>query len=77
MSNSPYATYQDYLRHPRFLAIRQLVMERAGGVCERCGVRPAREPHHLRYPKWGTFDVPDNLIAVCHECHCRFHGKEN
>lgn len=51
-------------------------MQRAGGICERCRRRPATEPHHLRYPKWGTFDVPENLIAVCHACHCELHGKE-
>lgn len=47
----------------------------AGGSCERCQCRPPTEPHHLRYPPWGAFDVPENLIAVCHPCHCEIHGK--
>lgn len=34
------------------------------------------EVHHLQYPPWGTFDVIENLLAVCHECHCTIHGKE-
>lgn len=72
----PYRTYAEYLKHPRFLAIRAQVFERAGGVCERCGERPPTEPHHLSYPPWGTFDVAENLVAVCHPCHCRAHGKE-
>ncbi len=71
-----YRTYAEYLRHPKFLAVRALVFERAGGICERCGERPATEPHHLAYPPWGTFDVPENIIAICHPCHCRAHGKE-
>lgn len=71
----PYATYREYLKHPRFLAIRKLVFERAAGTCEHCGQRPPTEPHHLRYPPWGEFDVPENLIAICHQCHCEIHGK--
>jgi hypothetical protein len=71
----PYRTYGEYLRHPRFLKIRAKVFERASGWCERCYVRPPTEPHHLRYPPWGTFDVPENMIAVCHQCHCDIHGK--
>lgn len=70
-----YRTYAEYLRHPKFLEVRTVVFERAGGRCERCGLRPPTEPHHLRYPPWGTFDVPENLIAICHGCHCDIHGK--
>lgn len=72
----PYQSYSEYLRHPKFLEVRRRVFERAGGKCERCHSRPPTEPHHLRYPKWGTFDTDDNLLAVCHECHCKLHGKE-
>lgn len=74
-SDAPYATYREYLRHPRFLTVRARVFERAAGKCERCGQRPPTDPHHLRYPPWGTFDVPENLIAICHQCHCEIHGK--
>jgi hypothetical protein len=75
--DDPYRTYAEYLRHPRFLAVRREVFERAGGRCERCGARPPTEPHHLRYPPWGAFDIPTNLLAVCHRCHCDIHGKAN
>lgn len=71
----PYRTYREYLKHPRFLKIRAEVFARAAGQCERCQSRPPTEPHHLRYPPWGTFDVPENMIAVCHRCHCEIHGK--
>lgn len=71
-----YASYAEYLRHPKFLAIRAVVWERAAGKCERCKVRPPKDTHHVRYPKWGTFDVPENLLVICHECHCEIHGKE-
>lgn len=73
--DQPYHSYREYLKHPRFLAVRAQVFERAAGVCERCYDRTPTEPHHLRYPPWGTFDVPENMIAVCHGCHCEIHGK--
>lgn len=73
----PYRGYAEYLRHPRFLAVRAQVFKRAGGRCERCKERAATEPHHLRYPPWGAFDVPENILAVCHGCHCELHGKES
>ncbi len=72
-----YSTYAEYLRHPKFRAIRSEVFKRAGGICERCKLRPPTEPHHLKYPPWGEFDVPANLLAVCHQCHCKIHGKED
>lgn len=61
--------------HPEFKAIRARVIQRAHGQCERCHRNPVTEVHHLRYPPWGTFDVPENLIAICHACHCKIHGK--
>jgi hypothetical protein len=70
-----YSSYAEYLKHPRFLAVRAQVFERAAGKCERCGERPPTDPHHLRYPPWGAFDAPENLIAICHACHCEIHEK--
>lgn len=77
IANPPYRTYREYLKHPQFLKIRQMVVERSHGICEKCDQNPMTEVHHLRYPKWGTFDVPENLVAVCHRCHCEYHGVEN
>ena len=59
------------------MAVRTDVIKRAGGICERCKRRKVTEVHHLRYPPWGTFDVPENLMAICHQCHCEIHGKED
>lgn len=75
--DAPYRTYREYLNHPRFLAIRAAVFDRAAGKCERCKAQPPTEPHHWRYPPWGAFDIPENLTAVCHRCHCEIHGKED
>jgi len=74
-----YQEYADYLEHPLFLFTKKEVFARAKGKCEICKIYPPTEPHHKVYPKWGTFefDNPENLIAVCHKCHCKIHGKEN
>jgi hypothetical protein len=72
-----YRSYAEYLRHPRFRAVRAEVIKRSGNVCECCHRAPVTEVHHLRYPPWGTFDVPENLVAICHGCHCIEHGKDD
>ena len=74
--DAPYRTYAEYLAHPRFRAIRAEAMERAGGMCQRCGKAKATQVHHLCYPPWGTFDVVENLQPVCYRCHCEIHGVE-
>ena len=70
----PYRTYREYLAHPQFLAVRAEAMSRSAGICELCQDSKASEVHHRIYPRWGTFDEPEALIAVCHECHCKAHG---
>lgn len=69
-------TYQDYLKHWVFKAMRETAMRTTGGRCAKCGAL-ATEVHHLSYPKpWGAFDVPKNLLPICHECHCKEHPEE-
>ena len=70
-----YKTYSEYLRHPVFLAARTVAMRLSDGRCVDCGAA-ATEVHHVRYPPWGTFDVPSNLRPVCHACHCAIEGKD-
>lgn len=73
-----YATYAEYLAHPRYRAIRQQAIDRSGGTCEQCKERPVSEVHHVQYPAWGTFEKnADHLLAMCHPCHCQIHDKED
>lgn len=73
-----YTTYDEYLRHPLYLLVRRQAILRSGGICEVCGEQPYNEVHHLEYPPWGTIEEnADHLLAVCHDCHCKIHGKEN
>ena len=73
-----YKTYQEYLQHPKYRAIRQQAIDRSGGMCELCETREVTEVHHIKYPKWGTFEKDaSKLLALCHRCHCLIHGKED
>jgi hypothetical protein len=76
-----YQTYNDYLRSPLFCAARDMEMRSSGGRCRRCGAS-ATEVHHRQkpdgskgYPPWGCWETSENLEAICHECHCKEHGK--
>lgn len=73
-SHLPYRSYREYLAHPKFLAVRAQVMRRSSGMCELCHLRAATEIHHRVYPKWGSFDHSNALLALCHSCHCHVHG---
>ena len=70
-----YIGYAAYREHWLFKAVRRHAFARADGVCEECESAPATECHHGMYPAWGAFDSPSNLQTICHECHCKKHGK--
>lgn len=74
-TKSPYSSYAEYLRHPKYRAVRAEAMRRDSYTCQECKTARATQVHHLRYPKWGTFDTPDNLVSICYPCHCKIHGK--
>jgi len=71
-------SYNDYLTSSEFAKVKKERFALAGGKCEICG-DIATEPHHKIYADWrnGDVDKVDNLIVVCHACHCKIHGKEN
>lgn len=54
--------------------MRALILARAQGLCELCGLADAVNVHHIRYPKAYPNDHPDNLLALCRECHRKQHG---
>lgn len=49
---------------------REVAIERAGGLCERCG-RPFRHVHHK--DKDHHNNQVANLMAVCTICHPKLH----
>jgi hypothetical protein len=69
-----YGDYQEYLRHPVFQAVRAFTLKKPA-KCQ-CGAK-ASEVRHLRYPLWGTFDLPSNLRPVCGECAGVFEAEDD
>lgn len=57
---------------PKWLAIRDRIFSRSGGMCEGCGTRRASQVHHLTYQHLGD-EFLWELVAVCRECHERVH----
>ncbi len=73
-------SYGEYLKSPTYRAIRKCALRAACNVCQRCGLK-ATEVHHEKYPpikwgEWAIWDVPSNLLVVCHQCHCKIEGKD-
>lgn len=75
--------------YPRSEIVRQYALRVADGVCQGCGEdapfqnkngEPFLEVHHLHRRSDGGADHPDNVIALCPNCHRRIHhgqdGKE-
>jgi ribosomal protein L32 len=62
------------------LEIREFILKERGMLCECCGTRQWTELHHClvhdskRLHKQVT--VPENLMAVCRNCHPYLNGHE-
>jgi 5-methylcytosine-specific restriction endonuclease McrA len=52
--------------------LRQAVLDRAGGRCERCG-GAAEDAHHLVPRARGGADTLGDLEALCSTCHAEEH----
>lgn len=55
---------------------RAEVLARAGRRCEACGRLGRLEVHHRQaLENGGAPYAPDNLQALCRDCHQRAHGR--
>jgi 5-methylcytosine-specific restriction endonuclease McrA len=66
------AEYIAYLQTDAWVQRRELVIERAGGMCEGCRQAAAEQVHHLTYNHI-TNEFLWELVAICRDCHERFH----
>lgn len=66
--------------------VREYALQAADGVCQGCGNEapftgkdgePFLEVHHLHRRSDGGPDHPDNVIALCPNCHRRVHQGED
>lgn len=65
--------YDRYRKTSVWAVKRELVIERAEGVCEACGQRRAEHVHHVKYPQVFGLEPLWDLRAVCVPCHKLIH----
>lgn len=63
-----------YIKSPEWRAKANMVLRRAGFICEGCLVNRATQVHHMTYEHLGD-EFAWELRAVCHGCHERFHEE--
>jgi hypothetical protein len=64
--------YLAYLKSKEWLAKREQVIQRCGGLCERCGKYLVDNVHHLTYER--IFNEPlEDLQGLCRPCHAFLH----
>lgn len=81
--NTPFA--KQFYKRRAWLDVREFVMSRAHGLCERCAergeVKPADVVHHVvPLTPENMLDPsvslnPDKLVALCDECHTEVHRQ--
>ena len=63
-------------RSNRWKSLRQIALNRADGVCEKCRSRGELQVHHRKPVAQGgaIFDI-NNLIVLCRSCHLEAHRR--
>ena len=76
MSNEEWKElYHEYLLSSDWQSKRQLVIERANEICERCHEKKIVDVHHLTYEN--VFDEPlEDLQGLCRICHTQAHNQK-
>lgn len=69
-----WARYDAYMASPAWKRKHTLVLDRAHGICEGCGLRRAVQVHHLTY-RHLCAEYLWELRAVCLPCHDRIHAE--
>jgi 5-methylcytosine-specific restriction endonuclease McrA len=67
---SPRARAKEF---PRW--VREAVLERSNGMCERCGIRRIAHLHHAVYRSQGGTGELSNAIGLCIHCHEAAHAS--
>lgn len=72
--------------YPRSEVVKEYARQRADGICQGCGEEapfrdksgnPFLEVHHLYRRADGGADDPDNVVALCPNCHQRIHNGQD
>jgi 5-methylcytosine-specific restriction endonuclease McrA len=70
-------TYEEQLKDPRWLELREKIINRDWGYCTCCGTSKNLQVHHKRYISghmaW-EYSWAD-LTTLCKDCHALEHNK--
>ena len=67
--------FEEYRLTPEWQTRRSATLARAGRRCQACGTRGARlDVHHNSYDDYGE-ERPQDLLALCGDCHALFHAR--
>jgi hypothetical protein len=66
--------YTEYLQSHWWQGVRHYALLRADYRCQICNSSDRLEVHHRTYERRGGEDYRD-VIALCHNCHERFHKR--
>lgn len=85
-SRSPSSSSTSTTVYARDPEVRAWVLQEAAGICELCEGKapfvrtdgtPYLETHHVVSLSAGGPDTPDNVVALCANCHRRVHHGED
>ncbi len=62
--------YAEYLQTEHWSEVRLAAIRRYLNQC-LCG-KDAKDAHHVNYDRKG-FERPEDVVALCRECHTRWH----
>lgn len=70
----PRVKYHEYMASREWRLKRRRILERANGMCERCGFNRATQVHHKTYARLGH-EWDSDLQAICRGCHEYVSGE--
>jgi hypothetical protein len=72
-------TYSEKLKDPRWILLREDILERDGYKCRDCGTDEGPlQVHHCAYVGKDPWETPPGLLmSVCDKCHWNRQGTED
>lgn len=70
-------SYSEFLKSKYWHRVRKMVLKRDDYTCGTCGSKLRLQVHHLSYDNHLNEHLHlDDLITICHRCHCTLHNNE-
>jgi hypothetical protein len=66
--------YREYLQTAHWRGVREYALMRADYRCQLCNSPESLQVHHRTYDRRGRENYRD-VVALCRNCHARFHDK--